>query len=85
MQDIADIFRCSPNKVSYWMKKYNISRRTRSEATYIKRNPDGDPFQFKVPQTLEDRELFGLGIGLYWGEGTKASLSSVRLGTQTLH
>jgi hypothetical protein len=24
--------------------------------------------------------LFGLGIGLYWGEGTKANLNSVRLG-----
>jgi hypothetical protein len=24
--------------------------------------------------------LFGLGVGLYWGEGTKASKDSVRLG-----
>lgn len=28
----------------------------------------------------EDAILFGLGIGLYWGEGTKSSKTSVRLG-----
>ena len=29
---------------------------------------------------LGDYPLFGLGMGLYWGEGTKSSSSSVRLG-----
>ncbi len=80
MQDIATILNCSLHTISYWMEKYQIPRRTRNEATYVKRNPNGDPFRFHKPNTAEKAKLFGLGIGLYWGEGTKANLSSVRLG-----
>jgi len=80
IQDIAEIFGCSAHKIGYWIKKYNIPMRTHSEATYVKRNPDGDPFMFRNPMTFEEFQLFGLGIGLYWGEGTKANLNSVRLG-----
>ena len=80
VQDIAEILHCSAHKVRYWMMKYNVHPRTHSEATYVKRNPGGDPFIFKHPATLEEAQLFGLGIGLYWGEGTKANLNSVRLG-----
>lgn len=32
------------------------------------------------PQTLEEGILFGMGLGLYWGEGTKADKGSIRLG-----
>jgi hypothetical protein len=80
MQEIADSLGCSSNQISYWMQKYNIPIRNRSEATYIKRNPNGDPFLFRKPVTSEDIKLFGIGIGLYWGEGNKANLNSVRLG-----
>ncbi len=80
MQDIATILRCSLHTISYWMEKYQIPRRTHSDATYVKKNPNGDPFHFNEPKTPDEAKLFGLGIGLYWGEGTKASHSSVRLG-----
>lgn len=80
MQEIANSFGFSLNTVSYWMQKYKIPIRSRSEATYVKRNPDGDPFFFKQPETPEDIQLFGIGIGLYWGEGNKKNLNSVRLG-----
>ncbi|HEX4103996.1 MAG TPA: hypothetical protein VHZ04_00770 [Candidatus Paceibacterota bacterium] len=80
MQEIAGVLGCSLHKVAYWMGKYNIKIRSRSEATYIKRNPEGDPFKFKNPQDVNGATLFGLGIGLYWGEGTKADLNSVKLG-----
>ncbi len=80
MQQIANNLGCSLNRVDYWMRKYGISRRTRSDATYVRRNPGGDPFTVKVNLTSEERELYGMGLGLYWGEGTKASPSSVRLG-----
>lgn len=33
MQEIADVFGCSPNKVVYWMDQYGIARRDQSEAT----------------------------------------------------
>jgi len=80
MAEIAEILNCSVNKVRYWMDKSEIPRRPISEAVYIKYNPDGDPFKFEAPRTLEEAQLFGLGIGLYWGEGTKANKNAVRLG-----
>ena len=80
MQEIADILGCSLHKVAYWMEKHEIKSRSRSDATYLKRNPDGDPFKLIPPKNLKDSELFGLGLGLYWGEGTKASKDSIRLG-----
>lgn len=80
MKEVADDLGCSLHKVAYWLEKHKISSRSRSEATYIKRNPDGDPFKLRSPATLEEAKLFGLGLGLYWGEGTKANKNSVRLG-----
>lgn len=80
MQEIADIFGCSLHKVSYWMNKHDIKIRTISNAVYLKNNPEGDPFKIKIPRNIEEAKLFGLGLGLYWGEGTKADKSSVRLG-----
>lgn len=80
MQEISEIIGCSLHKVMYWMRKYKLRMRTRGEAMYVKNNPDGDPFRFKHPKTAEERILYGLGLGLYWGEGTKASKYEVRLG-----
>lgn len=80
MMDIAKTYKISPHKVVYWMEKYGITRRTRSEATYTKKHPNGDPFKFFSPTNLETAKLLGLGLGLYWGEGTKANKTSVRLG-----
>jgi hypothetical protein len=80
MMDIAKIHKVSPHKVTYWMEKYAIDRRSRSDATYVKKHPHGDPFKLQLPSTPEDILLFGMGLGLYWGEGTKANKTSVRLG-----
>ena len=77
---IAIHLKCSPNTVNYWLRKYHIPKRTISEAVYLKHNPAGDPFKFKVPANLEEMKLFGLGLGLYWGEGNKANKNTVRLG-----
>lgn len=78
--NIAKIFDCSENKINYWLKKNKIPKRSVSEAMYVKNNPKGDPFKLKFPKNVADAQLFGLGIGLYWGEGTKASKNTVRLG-----
>ena len=77
---IARIMVCSENKINYWLKKYHIPKRTISEAIYIKHNPKGDPFKVKDPKTVREGILFGLGLGLYWGEGTKSNKNSIRLG-----
>lgn len=79
-EEIADALRCSGRKVRYWLEKYKIPRRGYREALYLKNNPDGDPFQFTPPQNIKEAELYGFGLGLFWGEGNKADKVSVRLG-----
>lgn len=71
MMEISKMVHSSPSKVVYWMKKYNIKRRSHSEAAYMKQNPNGDPFKIKTKLTKNDYFLYGLGIGIYWGEGNK--------------
>ena len=46
---------------------------------YQLKNPLGDPFSIVRPQTLEEGILFGLGIGLYWGEGAKRGAGGLRI------
>lgn len=79
MPDIAKHLKCSVHKVVYWMTKHGITRRTWSESVYLKRNPKGDPFKIIENFTLESMFLFGLGLGIYWGEGEKASEHRVRV------
>lgn len=78
--EIAERLQCSPNKVNYWFKKYKLGKRSISEALYQRRNPEGDPFRFSKPTSLDEAFLLGLGIGLYWGEGNKRNRTTVRLG-----
>lgn len=78
--DIAQALNCSQNKVNYWMQKCDIPKRNIADAVYRKHNPKGDPFQFNAPKTQHDWYLWGLGLGLYWGEGTKRNQHAVRLG-----
>lgn len=77
---IARELNCSDGKINYWMEKHFIPKRSISDAIYTKHNPKGDPFSSRVIQTNDDSFLFGLGLGLYWGEGTKRNLGQVRLG-----
>lgn len=79
MQEIADDLGVNPKKIQYWMTRYDIKRRNRSDATYWKHNPDGEPFKIKELKTVADSQLFYLGLGLYIGEGRKKG-SLVALG-----
>jgi hypothetical protein len=78
--EIARVFKCSASRIDYWLRKYEIQKRSISDAVYQRNNPHGDPFSMKRISSPEDAFLQGLGIGLYWGEGNKKSLHSVRLG-----
>lgn len=80
MQEIANALGCSVHKVQYWLAKHQLPRRSIGEAIYRWHNPKGDPFQYRPPRTRKEAMLFGMGIGLYWGEGTKADRYTVRLG-----
>ena len=71
MMEISKILGCSNSEVRYWMKKFQIKRRGHSEASYFKQNPQGDPFNIKSDLIPNEKMLYGLGIGIYWGEGTK--------------
>jgi len=60
--------------ISYWtlynlMKKYNISRRNRSEAGY-NYNKDKPQFEIKISLSIAEEKLKIAGIMLYWAEGT---------------
>lgn len=77
---IANMRDCSVHKVNYWLHTYGIQKRSISEAIYQLNNPEGDPFEEKRRKTFADTFLFGLGLGLYWGEGTRRSKYAVRLG-----
>lgn len=84
MAEISKELGCSVNKIAWWLHKYKINVRTRSEANYIKHNPKGDPFVISKIDTLEKALLYGEGIGLYWGEGTKSDRHNVRLGNSDI-
>lgn len=77
--EISRKLNCSPNKINYWLSKFQIPKRNQSDATYFKKNPRGDPFSFSYPESYKKMFLYGLGIGLFWGEGTKKNSHSVRL------
>jgi DNA-binding CsgD family transcriptional regulator len=67
----------SEEKVKYYMRLYKIRVRTKSETAYLQHNKSFSPKQL---ESHRDYYLYGLGIGLYLGEGNKASEYSVRLG-----
>jgi hypothetical protein len=77
---IAEKAGCSAQGINHRLKNMGVVKRSISDASYARHNPNGDPFEFTPPESAEDWQLFGLGLGLYWGEGTKADPYSVKLG-----
>lgn len=71
VKEVSEMLGCSVNKVIYWMDKYQIIRRTISEAIYQKHNPEGDPFSIKSIYSIEHAKLLGIGLGLYWVKAIK--------------
>lgn len=79
MVEIASKLSCSPHKIVYWMNKYGLRRRGLSDAMYKKLNPNGDPFKIKTSMNQDEKFLYGLGLGIYWGEGDKKSKNALRV------
>lgn len=71
---------CSQSRVNHWLRKYQIPKRSISDALYNRHNPKGDPFSIAKIDTISKALLAGLGIGLYWGEGNKRNPNTIRLG-----
>lgn len=80
MVEIAQKLNVGNHAVVWWMTQHGILRRSRSEASYARHNPNGDPFRIKSSLTTDEERLMGIGLGLYWGEGNKANDLAVRLG-----
>ena len=76
---MAGQLKCSEHKVNYWLTKHGIEKRSISDAIYQMHHPRGDPFLFQPPRTVHDGILYGMGLGLYWGEGSKRGKGGVRL------
>lgn len=80
-KEVGEALGIKEKKVRYWMEKAGVKARSRSEATYFKRNPKGNPFKIiDQLQNPNDLLLFFVSIGLYLGEGTKRGNSTLALG-----
>lgn len=79
-RQISTIFRCSEHKVNYWIHKHGIKKRSIADSIYIKCNPSGNPFSVNQSFQMNQNFIYGLGLGLFWGEGNKRNKNSVRLG-----
>ena len=79
--EVARFFKCSERTINYWLSRYGLKKRSISEAVYLKYNPNGDPFKvIEKPRNIDEAILYGLGLGLFWGEGNKKNKNAVRLG-----
>ena len=79
MMQMAEALGTTHATVLYWLKKYGIQRRSWSESTYVKRNPNGDPFSIPFKLTRRQQDLMVGGLLLYWAEGNKRG-SSLAIG-----
>ena len=80
MVEVADRIHTTPNKVCYWLKKYEIPRRSWSESSYVKQNPNGDPFKVKENLSDREKEILIAGLMLFLGEGGRRNKHSIQLG-----
>lgn len=80
MPEVAKKLNVSTRQVVWWMGRHHIRRRSWSEATYVKRNPEGNPFKIKKNLSPDERELKGIGLGIFWGEGNKTTKSGIKVG-----
>jgi hypothetical protein len=79
MMEIAKRLKISHAKVYYWFKKYKIKRRSWSESSYVKQNPNGDPFKIKNMLNEKEKALLISGLMLYCGEGSRRSKHVIQI------
>lgn len=77
IQKMAIHLNISRESIDKAFSLYEIPIRSKRDQTYMQH---GKTFNIKTNFTVEDYILYGLGIGLYWGEGNKVDPYSVRLG-----
>lgn len=76
IREIAKLLRFSTHKISYWLLKYNIRVRNKSDAIYIRKNENKN-HSIIHPLNIHSQEfLFGIGCGAYWGGGALSEKTS---------
>ena len=78
VNEVATLFRLSPNRVRDVLSNYDIIMRSHREAAYLKNNKNGDPFDILTELTPEEEHLKAMALGLYLTEGNLKNKNSVR-------
>lgn len=78
--EIAERLGTTFPRTLYWVHKHRITIRSASERTYVKLNPDGDPFDPKPHLTRSEQALLISSLALYWGEGGRKTPYAAQLG-----
>ena len=71
MMEVANELNVTHAKVFYWLKKFDITRRSWRDSAYIKQNRQGDPFTIPDRFSSREKDLLAAGLLLYWAEGNK--------------
>ncbi len=71
MTEVANELDVTQATIFYWLKKFDIPRRSWRDSSYIKQNPQGDPFSIPKRFSFKEKELLIAGLLLYWAEGSK--------------
>lgn len=79
MMEIAERLGVTHATIYYWFKKYKIKRRSWRDSSYIKQNPNGDPFKIKKGLNKEEKGLLMCGLMLYCGEGNRNNKHATQL------
>jgi hypothetical protein len=69
-KQIADKLGVAEAKIVYWLRKYEIPKRSLSEAIYRRVNPNGDPFSLKTDLSPDEEKLKAAGLMLWVTEGS---------------
>lgn len=72
MRIIAQHYNVSLDAVVYFMRKYQLPRRTLKQASSVLFEQKAPSFRLREELTPSLRELWVAGVMLYWGEGYKS-------------
>ena len=78
VSEVASMYGISTRKVRGVLSLNKVAMRSHKEASYIKNNRSGDPFNILSDLTPEEEHLKAMSLGLYLTEGNTKNKNSVR-------
>ena len=78
ISEVAAIFSLSTRKIREVLSNNNVIIRNHRDASYIKNNRHGDPFDILTILTPEEEHLKAMALGLYLTEGNTKNKNSIR-------